>query len=105
MTALSPNEERDASGSWDAIHVFEAAERGRQAHYKLTSTVMLSLKMGGGMTLSGSLTRQVEHDGALPEPGAHVGNVGRAIEDMEIRMRNALQEVRRDSERFPLFIS
>jgi hypothetical protein len=75
-------------GSWDSIHVFEAAERGRQAHYKLTSTVMLQLtithggegeadrtastvigekkaaaddgwKREGEINLSGSMTRQV----------------------------------------------
>lgn len=72
----------DPSGSWDSIHVFEAAERGRQAHYKLTSTVMLQMvdratsksdsvfagrekddknevKREGEVTLSGSMTRQV----------------------------------------------
>jgi len=93
---LARGAEDTASGSWDAIHVFEAVERGRQAHYKLTSTVMLALRTGadgGETTLSGSLTRQIEHDGALAESGAHVGNIGRAIEDMEIKMRNALQEV------------
>lgn len=51
------------------------AERGRQAHYKLTSTIMLSMvdrgaakaskedkidaKRDGEVTLSGSMTRQV----------------------------------------------
>ena len=63
-----------SGGSWDSIHVFEAAERGRQAHYKLTSTIMLSMvhrgskaraddkieaKRDGETTLSGSMTRQV----------------------------------------------
>jgi capping protein beta len=82
----------EGGGSWDSIHVFEAAERGRAAHYKLTSTVMLSLNTRG-TALSGSMTRQIETDGALPEPGAHVGNVGRAVEEMESKMRNLLQEV------------
>jgi capping protein (actin filament) muscle Z-line, beta len=53
----------DATGSWQSIHVFEASERGRSAHYKLTSTVMLEMvtKNGivGDVNLSGSLTRQV----------------------------------------------
>ena len=76
MTAYEPE------GSWDSIHVFETAERGRQAHYKLTSTVMLQLltrkgtdndvvkgdanskgpeewKREGEVSLSGSMTRQV----------------------------------------------
>jgi capping protein beta len=103
----------DAEGSWDSIHVFEASERGRTAHYKLTSTVMLSLvtrpssastskstsapntntTTSGSTTLSGSMTRQIETDGALPDAGAHVGNVGRAVEEMEGKMRALLQEV------------
>jgi capping protein beta len=82
MASTSPDE---PSGSWDSIHVFETAERGRQAHYKLTSTVMLELvtkqnskaeetfvvgeqekkasqqgwKSSGEVALSGSMTRQV----------------------------------------------
>ena len=55
--------------------MFEAHERGRSAKYKLTSTVMLVLETptravpegkgsegvqsNGGVTLSGSMTRQV----------------------------------------------
>jgi capping protein beta len=68
----------EPSGSWDSIHVFEIMERGRQAHYKLTSTIMLQLitrrgsadgssntkepvawKHDGEISLSGSMTRQV----------------------------------------------
>ena len=83
MTPATPYE---PSGSWDSIHVFETVERGRQAHYKLTSTVMLQLitrkasshekgasanalgseskspdglRTDGEVTLSGSMTRQV----------------------------------------------
>lgn len=76
--ALTPSTPSEPSGSWDSIHVFEVAERGRSAHYKLTSTVMLNLinrlsgemeagpdgkgegwKHNGDVTLSGSMTRQV----------------------------------------------
>ena len=50
-------------GCWDSIHVVEVQEKGRTAHYKLTSTVMLwlqTIKEGSGMmNLGGSLTRQV----------------------------------------------
>ena len=77
---LSPNNSEAPSGAWDSIHVFEASERGRHAHYKLTSTIMLHLttqsrinsesekdkknggvesKGEGSITLSGSMTRQV----------------------------------------------
>jgi len=65
------------TGTWDSLHVFECHERGRSAKYKLTSTVMLVLETkttakaelkgaavkgatgDGGVTLSGSMTRQV----------------------------------------------
>jgi capping protein (actin filament) muscle Z-line, beta len=79
--AMTPTSVYEPSGSWDSIHVFETAERGRQAHYKLTSTVMLQLitrkgtegevklpaerkglennKRDGEVSLSGSMTRQV----------------------------------------------
>ena len=81
---MDPSSPDEPSGSWDSIHVFETAERGRQAHYKLTSTVMLQLvtrrsedsqihavgnqekkssdhgsKSSGEVNLSGSMTRQV----------------------------------------------
>jgi F-actin capping protein, beta subunit len=76
--ALTPTSPLEPSGSWDSIHVFETMERGRQAHYKLTSTIMLQLITRRGSTsgssdakepvtwthdgeisLSGSMTRQV----------------------------------------------
>ncbi len=84
---MAPSSNQEPAGSWDSIHVFESAEHGRQAHYKLTSTVMLQLttyqtseeggdnekkvdhgagngknipsKRKGEITLSGSMTRQV----------------------------------------------
>ncbi|KAG7089365.1 hypothetical protein E1B28_011055 [Marasmius oreades] len=116
MTPSSPSE---PSGSWDSIHVFETSERGRQAHYKLTSTIMLQLvtkkgsdgecddngkntgekkgsegwKRDGEVTLSGSMTRQTEQDWPLPDTGSHITNTGKMIEEMEIKMRNLLQEV------------
>ncbi|KAH9481233.1 F-actin-capping protein subunit beta [Psilocybe cubensis] len=113
MTPASPLE---PAGSWDSIHVFETAERGRQAHYKLTSTVMLHLitrkgsdsesskipadkkgsekwKRDGEVSLSGSMTRQNEQDWPLNDASSHISNIGRMIEDMEIKTRNLLQEV------------
>lgn len=111
----------EPSGSWDSIHVFETAERGRQAHYKLTSTIMLQLvtrqtdksedaqvssfsstekrnsdhsrRASGEVNLSGSMTRQAEQDWPLHDTSSHITNTGRMIEDMEIKMRNLLQEV------------
>ncbi|KIY43902.1 F-actin capping protein [Fistulina hepatica ATCC 64428] len=96
---MVPPAPTEPAGSWDSIHVFEASERGRQAHYKLTSTVILQLttrhcrKREGEVVLSGSMTRQNEQDWPLHEPASHVSNTGRMIEDMEIKMRNLLQDV------------
>ena len=84
-----------SSGVWDSIHVFEAIERGRTTHYKLTSTVILSLSTTSGtaMDLSGNMTRQVEQDMPVDNDDSHIANVGRLVEDMELKMRNLLQEV------------
>jgi len=106
---------KEASGSWDSIHVFETNERGRSAHYKLTSTIMLQLVTNGttpppsktsskdsnhapiapigSVDLSGMMTRQIEQDCPLTDFAAHIANVGHLIEDQEIKMRNLLQEV------------
>ncbi|KAI9567388.1 F-actin capping protein beta subunit [Boletus coccyginus] len=115
---MDPSSLDEPSGSWDSIHVFETAERGRQAHYKLTSTVMLQLvtrytedtqthavaiqekkpsdhgsKSLGEVSLGGSMTRQTEQDWPLQDSSSHITNTGRMIEEMEIKMRNLLQEV------------
>lgn len=88
---------RTGNGAWDSIHVFEAQDKARSAHYKLTSTVILNLGMGneslGSMDLSGNMVRQVEQDMPVEDDTSHVANVGRMVEDMELKMRNLLQEV------------
>jgi len=93
----NPSSPDQPSGSWDSIHVIEVGERGRQGQYKLTSTIMLSLseasKTNEHMSLSGSLTRQYEHEAPLLDSMSHVVNVGRLIEDTENKLRNLLQEV------------
>jgi len=92
-------------GGWDSIHVLEVAEAAtkRNAHYKLTSTVILDLGLQSAavdsLELAGNLTRQTQQDLALNGlrdaeiEQSHIGNIGRMIEDMETRMRNLLQEV------------
>ncbi|KAH1701338.1 F-actin-capping protein subunit beta [Aspergillus fumigatus] len=86
-----------SSGEWDSIHVFEATDRARMSHYKLTSTVILHLanenEALGEMDLSGNMTRQMEVDLPVESDVSHVANVGRLVEDMELKMRNLLQEV------------
>lgn len=53
---------------------------------------------GGAVELAGSLTRQTEQDGVpLLAQASHVANIGRAVEDMEIKLRNLIGEVRRPS--------
>ena len=61
--------------------MFEAVDRARTAHYKLTSTVILSLGTDsenlGTMDLSGNMVRQVEQDMAVEDDGSHVANIGK----------------------------
>lgn len=39
------------------------------------------------------MVRQVEADMAVEDDGSHVANIGKMVEDMELKMRNLLQEV------------
>ena len=84
-----------SEGGWDSIHVFESIDRGRLAHYKLTSTVILRLSTTnealGDMDLSGNMTRQIEQDMPVTDDASHVVNVGKMVEDMELKMRNLLR--------------
>ena len=76
--------------------MLEAAERGRSAKYKLTSTVILNLgtkgDVLGSLDLAGNMTRQVEADMPVEADEAHVANIGKLVEDMELKMRNLLRE-------------
>lgn len=86
-----------SEGAWDSIHVFEAVDRARTVHYKLTSTVILSLSSAsaelGDMDLSGNMTRQIESTLPVDDDVSHIANIGKLVEDMELKMRNLLQEV------------
>ena len=66
-----------------ALNKQEKAQ-GRNAHYKLTSTVMLwlqTIKEGSGkMNLGGSLTRQAESDSPVSDSSPHIANIGRMVE-------------------------
>lgn len=77
--------------------MFEVVDRGRVAHYKLTSTVILHLGAKsdalGSLDLGGNLTRQVEQDLPVEHDGSHIVNVGRMVEDMEIKIRNLTREL------------
>lgn len=91
------------AGFWDAIHVVEVrpAEKAT-AHYKLTSTILLSLdadrstkSISGkpSLKLSGSMTRQAEETHSASKDADHLKNVGRMLEEMENRMRDSLQAI------------
>ena len=51
-------------------------------------------KRDGEVTLSGSMTRQTEQDMPVQDQTSHITNTGKMIEEMEIKMRNLLQQVR-----------
>jgi capping protein beta len=50
-------------------------------------------KRNGEIVLSGNMTRQAEQDWPLHDASSHITNTGRMVEEMEIKMRNLLQEV------------
>jgi capping protein beta len=84
-------------GTWDAIHVFEVEDKKKPCHYKLTSTVMLSIETQteatGKVSLAGNLTRQQEADAPVSNPQSHIANIGRLVEDMEIKLRTTLDTI------------
>jgi len=85
-------------GSWDSIHVFEVDDKGATADYRLTSTVMLNIETEdektGTVSLSGSMTRQESRDAQpVSKEKTHVNNMGSFIEDMEGKMRTALNTI------------
>ena len=45
----------------------------------------------GEMDLSGNMTRQVEQDMPVQDDSSHIVNVGKLVEDMEMKMRNLLR--------------
>lgn len=84
-------------GTWDSIHVIEVDDRKGQAAYTLTSTVMLSLETRnegtGKVHLAGSLTRRAEQDLPVNASTPHIVNIGRMVEDMEIKLRQTLETI------------
>ncbi|KAJ9125805.1 hypothetical protein QFC24_002589 [Naganishia onofrii] len=79
-------------GAWDSIHTLEVHERGRQAQYKIVSTTMLWVgnTAGGeegaesnGVSLSGTMTRDLEQTKNLAKTSEHIPNIGRLIEEQE----------------------
>ena len=89
---------RVSQGNWDSIHVVEIVPKGKQASYKVTSTVMLTMTTekgnAGSVLVSGSLTRQAkEKTCECNNDDDHVINIGRIIEDIEISLRGEIEGV------------
>jgi capping protein beta len=85
--------------TWDSIHVIEVTEKndGKEAAYKLTTTVTLHMDVKkaevGKTNLSGSLSRQAALESAVNEDKTHIANMGRMVEDMETTVRNGMSEL------------
>ena len=94
-TRVTASPKGKTEGGWDSIHVFEAIDKARTSHYKLTSTVILHLSTSsenlGDMDLSGNMTRQVEQNLPVENDVSHIVNIGKLVEDMELKMRNLLR--------------
>jgi len=90
-----------SSGWWDSIHVFEAAESKKGAwEYKLTTTVIVSMSVEndkvGSVDLSGSMTQQAQQTLQCDNDKndhAHVANMGKMLEDMELKIRNYIEAI------------
>lgn len=86
-------------GSWDSIHVVEVQEKssGKNAHYKLTSTVMVWLRTqlpdSGTISLGGSLMRQFEQDMMVSDMSPHIVNIGKMVEEAENKIKASLSEI------------
>jgi len=87
-------------GWWDSIHVFEVTpDKKNTFNYKLTTTVMVSMALKddkvGLVDLSGSMTKQDERRQTVEEKEGqtHIMNLGVMIEDMELRIRNAIEGI------------
>jgi len=89
-----------ANGWWDSIHVLEVNETQSKGsyEYKLTTTVMVSMKVSndivGDLDLSGSMTQQTTQTHAVDDKEKfHIGNMGKMIEEMELKIRNSIEGV------------
>lgn len=81
------------SGVWDSIHVVDVTQgKGALFKYKLTTTIILTLKTDG-MEVSGSLTRQNEVETDVNDTHTHLVNIGNVIQDMENKLRNNVDQI------------
>jgi capping protein beta len=85
-------------GWWDSIHVFETTPDTKGFFtYKLTATVMVSMMVEddkvGKVDLSGSMTQQESKRLPVDKNQTHIANMGKMLEDMELRIRNSIEGV------------
>jgi len=85
-------------GWWDSIHVFDCSEVKKGLYeYKLTTTVIVSMKMKnqavGEMDLSGSMTQQDSKQLQFDNQNPHIPNMGKMLEDMELKVRNSIEGI------------
>lgn len=85
-------------GWWDSIHVFEVTgEKDGYFVYKLTTTVMISMVLTddkvGNVDLSGLRTQQDTKRLKVDADAPHIANMGKMLEDMELRIRNAIEGI------------
>jgi len=85
-------------GWWDSIHVFEVTESKKGFfEYKLTTTVMVSMSVDndkvGSVDLSGSMTQQSTLVLPLDNEHPHIANLGKMLEDMELKIRNHIEAI------------
>lgn len=85
-------------GWWDSIHVFEVEEdKDGYSVYKLTTTVMISMILSddkiGQVDLSGLRTQQETRRLLVDADSPHIANMGKMLEDMELRIRNAIEGI------------
>jgi len=86
-------------GWWDSIHVFDVREDSKKGTfvYKLTSTVMVSMVIKdvtvGQVDLSGSMTKQETKKQPVNSQNSHLANMGKMLEEMELRIRNSIEGI------------
>ncbi|CEM19698.1 unnamed protein product [Vitrella brassicaformis CCMP3155] len=88
----------DSTGTWDSIHVAEVVEAQNAAHYKVTSTVILSISdtgPGSNFRIGGQMTRQTEEHLKMDEAGfvSHLTRLGPMLEGAEARLRKDIDQV------------
>jgi len=87
-----------SAGSWNSIHVVECTEqKASMWEYRLTTTVIVSMQVKneevGVVDLSGNMTKQETKQSKVDVNAPHVTNMGKMIEDMELRIRNDIEGI------------